>query len=341
MRSYPDTILNIIADSELNLNNISKLSGVSNTYLTKLIKGQINHPGKDKIASILLAMNYSIGEINEILAQYDYQGLNKHDIPAIMVNNQRRKVAGRMLPIYERLHFELVLAVFELYGGTKIVIKGRPSASYQPYRLYMLKEFQLELGDRVAQFHYDLTAAIVVERLGLFRKNCRKGDKTINYVCGHCLGDELDRNLSQYAPKDESTVMLFAEYYANAIASAIKFPKQHMIHIMDRCPSFDILLQDADGPKPIVNFTGNGPHMSVNPYDQHNLRGFFTSSHSVVNLINIEVEMCKASVNPEDPRNTPEGLREYVAHKFEQWGVRRVFEQAMGELMDDPGHKLF
>ncbi len=342
MRTYPDTILNVIADSELNLNNISKLSGVSNTYLTKLSKGQINHPGKDKIASILLAMNYSIGEINEILAQYDYQGLNKYDIPAILVNNQRRRIAGRMLPIYERLHFELLLAVFESYGGTKVVIKGRPTASYQPYNLYMLKEFQLEVGSNVAQFHYDLTAAVVKERLRLFRENCRKGDKAINYICGHCLSDELDRNLGQYVPEDdESVIQLFAQYYANAIASSIKFPEQHQIHIVDRCPSFEMVLHDAEGTKPIINFTGSGPHMSINPYDQHNLRGFFTSSSSMLTLINTEVEMCKASINPDDPRNKPLGLREYVANKFEEWGVRNHFDQAIEQLLSEPDHQLF
>jgi transcriptional regulator with XRE-family HTH domain len=60
MRKYTETLPGIIESSGLNLNQISKVSGISNAYLTKLVKGHINKPGKDKIASILLALNHSV-----------------------------------------------------------------------------------------------------------------------------------------------------------------------------------------------------------------------------------------------------------------------------------------
>jgi ABC-type dipeptide/oligopeptide/nickel transport system permease subunit len=53
MRSFPDTLVTIIKKSDLNINQISMISGISNTYLTKLLRHRINHPGKDKIASVL------------------------------------------------------------------------------------------------------------------------------------------------------------------------------------------------------------------------------------------------------------------------------------------------
>lgn len=342
MRKYPDTLLNIIAQSELNINNISNLSGISNAYLTKLSKGRINHPGKDKIASILLALNYTIAEINEILAQYDYQQLNRHDIPDILINNQRRKITGRLLPSYERLHFEMVLAVFERIGGTKILVKNRPSGIYQPHPLYMANEFQREVRDEVTQFQYDLTSRMVEERLKLFRRNCRAGNRVINYICGHCFDENLDGHLQRYAATgDEYMADLFAKYYANAISSAIKFPHQHKIHIIERCTSFEFLIQNAEGKNPTINFTSNAPHARTNPYEQHNLRGFSTDSASILHLFNLEVDMCKAAINPKDSRNTPEGLREYVARKFGQWKRRHLFEEAMDELMATPGVKLF
>lgn len=94
MRKFPDTLVRIIKDSEMNVNQISKISGISNTYLTKLIRKQINHPGKDKITCVLLALNYKISEINSILSEYDYMPLNIHDIPGILKNNLRRKFEG-------------------------------------------------------------------------------------------------------------------------------------------------------------------------------------------------------------------------------------------------------
>ena len=64
MRIFDNSIRTIIEESGLKLNTISKTSGISHTYLTKLINGSINRPGKDKMASIMLALNYCIDEIN-------------------------------------------------------------------------------------------------------------------------------------------------------------------------------------------------------------------------------------------------------------------------------------
>jgi len=342
MRKYPDTILDIIAASDLNLNNISKLSGVSNTYLTKLSKGQINHPGKDKIASILLALNHTVSEINAVLAEYDYRALNEHDIPAILVNNQRRKIEGRILPHYDRLHFEMILAVFEAIGGTKVLVKNRPSGIYQPYALYMMKEFQLEVGGEAARFLYALTGRMVQERLRLFRENCRKGSRVVNYMCGKCFSESMDRNIGKCVrSEDTAKLKLYAQYYANAISNAVKFPEQHRFHIVERCSTFEFLIQDADGKKPKINFTGSSPHSYENPYDQHNLQGFSTDAPPTLRLFEGEVEMCKASLNSDDPRNTPQGLREYVAEKFARWDARKFFDEAMDELLATSEVKLF
>jgi transcriptional regulator with XRE-family HTH domain len=139
MRKYTETLSGIIESSGLNLNQISKVSGISNAYLTKLVKGNINKPGKDKIASILLALNHSISEINGVLAKYDYMPLNRHDIPDILDNNRRRKFEGRILPQFDNIYFELLMAALENIGGTKILVKHRPSGIFLPSELYMMK----------------------------------------------------------------------------------------------------------------------------------------------------------------------------------------------------------
>ena len=79
MRKFSETLSTIIESSGLNLNQISKVSGISNAYLTKLLKGHINRPGKDKISSILLALNYSLADINATLAEYDYDQADLHE----------------------------------------------------------------------------------------------------------------------------------------------------------------------------------------------------------------------------------------------------------------------
>lgn len=66
MRKFTETLSTLIESSGLNLNQISKVSGISSAYLTQLIKGHINKPGKDKITSILPALKYSFSDINLI-----------------------------------------------------------------------------------------------------------------------------------------------------------------------------------------------------------------------------------------------------------------------------------
>jgi transcriptional regulator with XRE-family HTH domain len=95
IRRFPNKIADIIEAKGLRLNTISKTSGISYTYLTNLVKGKINRPGKAKIASILLALNFSISEINKVLAEYDYRSLSQLDIPDILTNNQKRKIEGK------------------------------------------------------------------------------------------------------------------------------------------------------------------------------------------------------------------------------------------------------
>jgi hypothetical protein len=46
MRKYTETLSGIIESSGLNLNQISKVSGISNAYLTKLVKGPYQQTGK-------------------------------------------------------------------------------------------------------------------------------------------------------------------------------------------------------------------------------------------------------------------------------------------------------
>ena len=49
MRKFSETPATIIEASGLNLNQISKVWGVSNAHLPILIKGNINKPGKEKL----------------------------------------------------------------------------------------------------------------------------------------------------------------------------------------------------------------------------------------------------------------------------------------------------
>ena len=334
MRKFSDTLSTIVESSGLNLNQISKVSGISNAYLTKLIKGNINKPGKDKIASILLGLNYSLADINTILADYDYMPLNRHDIPEILDNNRRRKFEGRILPQFDNIYFELLMAALENLGGTKILVKNRPSGIFLPTELYMLKAFP-NVSDREAEpFFHTFMRDVVAERKTLFLKNCRRGQRFETYMCCACLEESLRRNIGPEAQQaNPRKVELVAQYYANAVAASLRHPDQHIHRIVNRCTYFQFQIQDADGPSPKVSYTATRPHDYGEAVDDVTLESFLSDDAAIVVLFKKEVAQCSAALDATEDRRPPEGFHAFIRHHFSDYGVVDRFDDALDRLM--------
>ncbi|MGM0393559.1 MAG: hypothetical protein ACQEQ5_03925 [Thermodesulfobacteriota bacterium] len=337
MRSFPDTLVTIIKKSDLNINQISMISGISNTYLTKLLRHRINHPGKDKIASVLLALNFTITAINDVLADYDYQPLSRHDIPQILKNNRNRRFEGRILPHFDYIYFELVMAALEALGGTKIIIKERPSGIFIPMDLYMMKEFPIESDDQAARFFMTFTHDVVAERKNLFMENCRKGYRFETYICQGCLEESLKNNISRQSQKSNPRKAdLFAGYFANAVSAYLKFPDQHRHQVVKRCTYFQFQIQDAQGDTPKVSFTSDRRHYFHNEWEQLNIEGFLSNAPGITDLFFQEVEKCRMAARQTDGPNTPQEFHDYIRGLFVSHGMGSAFDRALAELMDTP-----
>lgn len=338
MRTYPDTLVSIIDASGMNVNQISKISGISNTYLTKLIKKKINHPGKDKIASVLLALNYTISDINTVLADYDYMPLNEHDIPAILENNKKRKFEGRIVPHYDYIYFELLMAAMENIGGTKIIIKNRPSGIFIPMDLYMKKEFPQESDDEAALFFRKFTHEVVAERKKLFLENCARGEKYIAYMCKGCLEESLDRRIGARAQaSDMEKVVLYARYYANAVSATLKFPDQHFHKVVRRCTHFQYQIQDAEGTSPKVSFTANRQHFFQKEWEQLNIEGFLSDAPNITELFLKEVDKCRDGLDENEAIASPAGFADYIRSQFDLHKVLPLFDKELDTIMAQEG----
>jgi transcriptional regulator with XRE-family HTH domain len=338
MRKFSETLATIIEASGLNLNQISKVSGISNAYLTKLLKGQINKPGKDKITSILLALNHSLTDINTILAKYDYMPLNRHDIPEILDNNRRRKFEGRILPQFDNIYFELLMAALENIGGTKILVKHRPSGIFLPTELYMMKEFPTEPDRQADRFLRTFTRDVITERKALFLRNCERGYRYETYICRHCLEDSLERNIGVPAQQaNPRKAELYVQFYANAVAATLKAPGQHRYCIVNRCPYFQFQIQDADGDAPKVSYTALRRHDYEQACDQFTLESFLSDDTAIVALFNNEVAYCRGALDRNSDHHTPEGFQALIRERFTAAGMDERFDAALAELMDKPG----
>ncbi len=341
MRIFPNTLAKVITKSDLNVNQISKISGISNTYLTKLLNNRINHPGKNKVASVLLSLNFKITQINQILAEYDYQPLNQNDIPQILENNRKRKFEGRIVPHFDFIYFELVMAALEHIGGTKIIIKDRPSGIYLPMDLYMMKEFPLESNDEAARFFMTFTHDVVVERKNLFVENCRKGYRYETYICRECLEENLDRSIGKKAQAASMRkVELFTKYFANAVSATLKFPDRHIHKVVNRCTYFQFQIQDAEGKNPKVSFTSNKPHTYQKEWEALNIEGFLSNAPGITDLFFSELDNCRTATKDTEQINTPEGFHTYIRGLFDRHGAAKLFDDALDELMGFQGLKL-
>jgi transcriptional regulator with XRE-family HTH domain len=342
MRNFPDTLIQIIEQSDLNINRISQVSGISNTYLIKLLKGRINRPGKDKIASVLLALNYRISQINPILAEYDYMPLNAHDIPDILKNNRKRKFEGRIVPQFDYIYFELAMAALEAMGGSKIMVKNRPSGIFIPMDLYMMKEFPTEANDEAARFFMRFTHDIVMERKALFMENCARGFRYETYICKDCLGETLEKNIGPDAVNTSPVKRdLYIRYFANAVSASLKFPDQQFHQVINRCARFEFIIQDAHGKNPKVSFTSDRKHSYSRDWDQLNMEGFLSNAPEITDLFFNEIEKCRNAVDETDSLHTPEGFHAHIRALFDTHGQGRQFDRALAELMEYQGLKFY
>jgi transcriptional regulator with XRE-family HTH domain len=332
MRQFPNRIRNIIQASGLKLNTISKTSGVSHTYLTKLVNDSINRPGKDKIASVMLALNFSISEINRTLAEYDYRPLNTHDIPGILSNNLRRKIEGNTLSLYDRLHMRLLLSPLERLKGTRILVKGSPSVLFMPEELYLARDAIYSSDPVAQQFYLAFNRALFRDRQEHQLRTFEAGHPSETLVCRKCLEAYID---AQLGDQPDHHRQLVAVYFGNVLRALKQYPEQQLLYIVDRCTYFDFQLQGADQPHPKVFFLGRKLHTYGSAKPQLNLQGFSSDGPAMIALFLKETESSRQAAIPQLLENYPERLIGYLEDRFHRHGMGDDLAAAMAGMRLD------
>jgi hypothetical protein len=223
----------------------------------------------------------------------------------------------------------MLLAAFAKIGGTKIILKDRPSALFMPDELYLKNDypFSYEKDQRAEDFHHAFTLALLKERKSLFVQNWQKGFRFETYICKNCLKEYLHKQLAvDDTPESKQYKNLIVRYFANALGAAIKSPSQHIMKIVERCAYFHMQIQDADGKNPKINFPGRKPHVYNNVYEKKNLEGFSTDSPHLAVIFQTEIDLCKKSADPFIESNYPHNLTDYILGIFETFNLRKKLE---------------
>ena len=227
--------------------------------------------------------------------------------------------------------------VLERIGGNKIIVKNRPSGVFMPHELYLMKEYPYESNDAAAVFRYNLTQQILRERQQIFQHNLQKGFSSKTYLCKDCLSEYLHRNIGKKTQKkDARRSHLTVQYIANALSLSLKRPEQHKIYIIERCPYYHFMIQDADGDTPKVSYPGRKLHSYDNEFDKRMLEGFTTDLPHIVSHFRHELDMCSRAVNLEQKENFPEKFKGELYSAFEKHGLNEQFKNRLNTLMAKP-----
>jgi len=227
----------------------------------------------------------------------------------------------------------LQLVALERIGGTRVQVKNRPSGIFLPHKLYLLKEYPYEKDTDAAQFRYRLTASLLKERMQNFLEGLRKGYRLETYICKACFTDYLDRHIDQQAMnEDPDRTELVVHYIANALSLALKRPELHRMYIMERCPYFHFMMQDADSEEPKVSYPGRKMHVYNNQYDKRMLEGFTTDLPPVVQHFRHEIDMCRGAVDQQLVDDYPNRLVEYVCTQFDDYQMGDRLRKSLDHL---------
>ena len=338
-RLFKNEIAEIIGRNAANLNALSRSSGISHTYLTKLVQGRINRPGKDKIASILLGLNHSIASINGILAQYDYLPLDIPDIPAILANNTKRKIDGTTLPLYELIYVRLMLASMEQLPGAKVLTRPAPSAVFMPADLYHDQDAYFETDDAARPFYDAFSQALFVQRKENFLLwEKQRTNRFETYICKSCLEAYLDKQLAHSTdPVNTHRQEQVVRYFANAICFIRQRPELHLTYICDHCSYFIYQIQAADQKSPKVLYLGKTMHKTGRGPHRMSLQGFASAHPQVVALFKNETRLCRRTAVAGINENYPENLLNYLFGLFEAKGQGKALNRAVADLMASGG----
>jgi hypothetical protein len=228
---------------------------------------------------------------------------------------------------------ELILSPMEREGGTKVLVKDRPSALFMPEALYLQDEypFDLEQDDSALRFMHQLTLALLRERKAVFQESCRRGNRFETFICRRCLSDYLERVLVPARNASEEVQRArIAAYFGNALAAVRARPEQHRTWIVERCGHLHYQLQDADGSHPRVFHIGKKPHAYDNPHDNLTIQGFASDAPSTIKVFQRETELHRQAAIPGLGSAQPDTLIDHVAGLFRRAGL----EQALLNRLD-------
>lgn len=224
-------------------NELSKITGVSNTYINYLRNEKILTPGREKIIAIGAGLNYSLDEINSILRNYRFQEIYEHDFEIFFNIARSRKITG-FQPFYEDINYGLLLYTLDSIPGDKYLVNKKPSATLEPAE-YLFFRDKLRAREKINPVHSELKRLLQLERKKLLLELLKKY-KVTYIVCRHCF-EEYASRIEQEEP--EST---FVVEHLKELIKIIEHPN-YRFYLIEQCPRLRFTLKYCRDAEPSLD----------------------------------------------------------------------------------------
>jgi transcriptional regulator with XRE-family HTH domain len=239
------TLNQLIENSGMNKNQVSKISGISNTYLSKI--EQFENSGnrikikRKTLINIAVSLNLSLVEINGLLMDYDHGELSTSDIPSFISASENQTVTG-ILPVFSSLvigwfliGMEKTLSVTE--GASMEYVLDQPShALKSPEHASFVGEWDFN-SKKLLPLHKDLIESACTHRRKLITEALDKGNCIKTYICSNCferylLGWEQHKGTDA----EEKSKKLLREHLQTLISYIENYPNQYQLRFLKKCP---------------------------------------------------------------------------------------------------------
>lgn len=242
----------------ITLNELAKISGISNTYFNYIKAGKIKNPGRDKIISIAIGLNFSLEKTDELLRQNDYKEVSEKDFDIFLASAKNRDITG-FQPLYENINYPMFLLALDNLPGNKFVVNKKPSSTLESPEHIAYRD-KLRSRSNTNIIYRELKRAIHLERKRLLDKLLEKNE--VHYlICNRCLKSYAERSKNSVEEKQ------FVKKHFEELIKYMGHPNYHF-NIIEQCPRLRFIMKilpdnkNGSGKNKLI-YTGYGEHRHI------------------------------------------------------------------------------
>ncbi|WP_376100752.1 hypothetical protein ACE7GA_27325 (plasmid) [Roseomonas sp. CCTCC AB2023176] len=265
-------------------NQVSSLSGLTNTYIRDLERDVIANVPRGNLIALGLALNLGLDELDTLLARFDRAALAEGDIPAFLGLADRLRLSTALHACHNLL-YELVVTSLVGPGASRVtIVNQRPTGALRPsgYRTYF---------DRHVLAAHPLYPALV-EAIGAFRRERLEAALAAGCRVEHVLSHA---HLTEYAGAPGPRVeRRWRRAHVAALADLMRRSPGFSVRLIPTAPTFQYTLAERSGDgAPAVGFEG-WPSPGTTRLSPGALTGFATAAPPVVASFAEDLARCRS-----------------------------------------------